>query len=162
MRPGAQGEAPENYVLRLAEEKARALAAPGQLVIGSDQVAVLAGKVLGKPSDRATAEAQLQRLSGNEAEFLTGLCLLHDDRIRTHCAHVRARYRNLNARQIRNYLDQEDALNCAAALRSEGLGIALLQQIHSDDPTAIIGLPLITLGSWLADAGLDPLDPARY
>lgn len=153
-------EAPDVYVLRLAEEKARRFAAPERVVIGSDQVAVLMGEVLGKPTTRAAAEEQLRQLSGSEAEFFTGLCLVAPDRqARTHCIRTRVCYRKLNVQQIRGYLDHENALGCAATLRSEGLGIALLRQINSDDPTALIGLPLITLAGWLADTGLDPLNP---
>lgn len=153
-------EAPDEYVLRLAEEKARRFAAPGRMVIGSDQVVTSMGKVLGKPGTRVAAEKQLRQLSGREATFYTGLCLLPPNgQARTHCTRIRVCYRMLSAQQIRGYLDRENALDCAATLRSEGLGIALLRKISSNDPTALIGLPLITLTSWLADAGLDPLAP---
>lgn len=154
------GEEPTTYVVRLAVAKARAPAATGQPVIGADQVAVLDGEVLGKPAVRAEAARQLRKLSDREAVFLTGLCLqTPDGRERTHCSRVLVRYRPLDDRQIHHYLDHCEALQCAAALRSEGLGIALLREIRGDDPTALIGLPLITLSNWLAEAGLDPLSP---
>ena len=154
------GETPDTYVVRLAQEKAASCAGPGRLLIGADQVAVLDGQLLGKPTTRAIAEQQLQQLSGHEVSFLTGLCLLNPQgQSRSTCIPVQVRYRELSARQIRSYLDREDALHCSAALRSEGLGIALLQHSHSDDPTALIGLPLITLCTWLIEAGLDPLQP---
>ncbi|MFA7619887.1 MAG: Maf family nucleotide pyrophosphatase [Thiohalomonadaceae bacterium] len=152
------GEAPDALVRRLAEAKARAVAArhPGALVIGSDQVAVLDGVILGKPGDHARAMQQLRAASGKTVLFQTGLCLFDD---RNGSAQVdvvpfRVVFRTLSDAQIENYLRRERPYNCAGSFKSEGLGISLFQRLEGDDPNALIGLPLIRLVDMLAEAGV--------
>lgn len=158
-----EGEASEAYVQRLAEEKARALIAPGRLTIGADQVGVTGqapdDEILGKPADRADALRQLATLGGREVEFLTGLCLVGPDIAWIDCIATRVRFRPLAPARLEAYLAREEVLGCAAAFRSEGLGITLVEWIRGDDPTALIGLPLIRLGQWLERAGMPPLPP---
>lgn len=154
-------EAPVELVRRLSLAKARALVAeaPDALIIGSDQVAVLDGRMLGKPGDEPRAVAQLEAASGRTAHFLTGLCLL--DAVRdTHELAVVAtevRFRTLTSDAIRNYVRREQPFDCAGSFKCEGLGIALFDAITSDDPTALIGLPLIALRAMLERAGFDVL-----
>ena len=152
------GESPEALVLRLAEAKARAGAPqyPDALIIGSDQVAVCAGEVLGKPGNHAAACEQLRRLAGQEVNFLTGLCLYDaaGDRARVELVPFRVLFRPLTDEQIDRYLRIEQPYNCAGSFKSEGLGISLFESMHGDDPNALIGLPLIRLTSWLNAAGI--------
>lgn len=157
----APGEAPEALVQRLAEAKARAVAAhhPGALIIGSDQVAVLDGEVIGKPGDHARAAQQLRAASGKAVLFLTGLCLFDG---RSGVAQVdmvpfRVVFRELSDEQIEGYLTRERPYNCAGSFKSEGLGISLFARLEGDDPNALIGLPLIRLVDMLATAGVNPL-----
>ncbi|MDR2189497.1 MAG: Maf family nucleotide pyrophosphatase [Azonexus sp.] len=151
-------ETPEALALRLAEAKARAVADehPAALIIGSDQVAVAAGKIYGKPGDHARAVEQLRALSGQTVNFFTGLCLYN---ARTGEADVRGvptlvTFRHLNDSEIDNYLRREPAYDCAGSARSEGLGIALLQSLRGDDPNALVGLPLIALCAMLRRQGV--------
>lgn len=152
------GEAPEALVQRLALEKARAVAArhPEALVIGSDQVAVAPdGSVLGKPGSAERAVAQLKAVQGRSVLFLTGLCLL-DGRRGEHqlcCEPFRVHFRALDEERLRRYVEREQPLNCAGSFKSEGLGITLFERLEGDDPTALIGLPLIRLTTFLAAAG---------
>ncbi len=152
------GETPEAMVQRLSEAKARAGAAqfPRALVIGSDQVAVLDGEVLGKPGDHERARVQLQKLSGRTVSFLTGLCLYNaaSDTAETRLVPFRVRFRTLDEARIERYLHREQPYNCAGSFKSEGLGITLFKAMEGDDPTSLIGLPLITLTSLLAKAGV--------
>ena len=156
-------ETPAQTALRLSEAKARSVAAPpaGSLVIGSDQVADCDGQPVGKPGDRASARAMLTLLSGRTVVFHTGIALL--DTTSGRCASalvdVRSTFRRLAAGEIDAYLDRERPYDCAGAVKSEGLGIALFEAIESDDPTALIGLPLIRLTSMLRDAGVPVLAP---
>lgn len=152
------GEHPERLALRLAEAKARAVAAdfPEALIIGSDQVATTNGEIYGKPGDHPRAVAQLQALSGKTVNFYTGLCLLNTQ---TGQAEVQGiptlvTFRQLTNSEIENYLHREPAYNCAGSAKSEGLGIALLERLHGDDPTALIGLPLIALCHMLRRQGV--------
>jgi MAF protein len=153
------GEAPEQLVQRLALEKARAVAGrhPGTLVIGSDQVAVLAdGTVLGKPGSVEKATEQLARASGSTVTFLTGLCL-YNASSGTHqlcCEPFRVHFRALSADAIASYIKKEQPLNCAGSFKSEGLGITLFRRLEGDDPNALIGLPLIRLTDMLAGEGI--------
>lgn len=153
------GEAPEALVQRLALEKARAVAArhPEALVIGSDQVAVAPdGSVLGKPGSAERAVAQLKAVQGRSVLFLTGLCLL-DGRRGEHqlcCEPFRVHFRALDEERLRRYVEREQPLNCAGSFKSEGLGITLFERLEGDDPTALIGLPLIRLTTFLAAAGV--------
>lgn len=152
------GETPEAMVQRLSEAKARAGAAqfPRALVIGSDQVAVVDSEVLGKPGDHERARAQLQKLSGKTVSFLTGLCLYNaaSGMAETRLVPFRVRFRTLDEARIDRYLHREQPYNCAGSFKSEGLGITLFKAMEGDDPTSLIGLPLITLTSLLAKAGV--------
>lgn len=154
-------EPPQVLVLRLAESKARAVAPghPGALIIGSDQVACIDGQVLGKPGGRDAAIAQLQRASGKTVMFHTGLCLLNSatGRAQTLVEPFRVHFRPLTLEQIHGYLDREQPYNCAGSFKSEGLGIALFERLEGEDPSALIGLPLIRLVTLLESEGLDPL-----
>ncbi|MCW8874601.1 MAG: Maf family nucleotide pyrophosphatase [Gammaproteobacteria bacterium] len=152
------GETPEVMVQRLSEAKARAGAAqfPRALVIGSDQVAVVDDEVLGKPGDHELARAQLQKLSGRTVSFLTGLCLYNaaNGIAETRLVPFRVRFRTLDEARIERYLQREQPYNCAGSFKSEGLGITLFKAMEGDDPTSLIGLPLITLTGLLAKAGV--------
>ena len=152
------GEPPEELVQRLSEAKARAGAAqfPRALVIGSDQVAVVDGEVLGKPGGHERAVAQLRKLSGKTVTFLTGLCLYDaaSGEANTRLVPFRVRFRTLDEARIERYLRREQPYNCAGSFKSEALGITLFEGMEGDDPTALIGLPLITLTSLLTKAGV--------
>ena len=151
------GEPPAAMVHRLAEAKARACAsARHALVIGSDQVATLDDEVLGKPGIHQRAADQLRRLSGRAVTFLTGLCLLNTA---TNAAQVdvvpfRVHFRTLDDERIERYLRHDRPYNCAGSFKSEGLGITLFERLEGDDPTALIGLPLICLTDMLAREGV--------
>lgn len=151
-------ESPESLALRLSEAKARAVASefPDALIIGSDQVATVDGKIYGKPGNHERAVEQLRTLSGKTVNFFTGLCLYN---ARTGQAEVRGvptlvGFRQLNDSEIENYLRREPAYNCAGSAKSEGLGIALLAAMQGDDPNALVGLPLIALCDMLRQQGV--------
>ncbi len=153
------GEAAPELALRLAENKARAAAQfySDALVIGSDQVAVLDHQLVGKPGCHEKASALLQKASGTFMTFYTAVCLLNTGNSRKQldvvpCTVV---FRTLNQDMIDSYLRQEQPYDCAGAFKSEGLGIALLEKIITDDPTALVGLPLIRLSQMLAQEGID-------
>ncbi|HTJ97913.1 MAG TPA: Maf family nucleotide pyrophosphatase [Rhodocyclaceae bacterium] len=152
-------ETPAQTAERLAELKARAVADlyPNALIIGSDQVAHLGQQRFGKPGRRENAIRQLQAMRGNAVIFHTGLCLLNTQTGHCQLAGVptEARFRDLSDIEIERYLDKEDALNCAGSAKSEGLGISLLEYMRGDDPTALIGLPLIELSKMLRKEGVD-------
>jgi len=152
------GESPMDLVRRLAEAKARAGAAQASraLVIGSDQVAVVGDEVLGKPGSAERACAQLARLSGQRVVFLTGLCLFNsaEDRTQLEVVPFSVVFRHLSSTQIQDYVRREQPFNCAGSFKSEGLGIALFERMEGDDPTALIGLPLIRLVGMLEAEGL--------
>ena len=151
-------EAPRELALRLALEKAQAVAArkPQAIVIGSDQVADLHGQPLGKPGTHERAAAQLARMSGQTVLFHTAVAVVQASRgfAQSSLATVTVRFRTLDAATIERYLLAEQPYDCAGSAKSEGLGIALLQAIESDDPTALIGLPLIRTAQLLRAAGL--------
>jgi septum formation protein len=158
------GEAPEATALRLAREKAAAVARahPGALVIGSDQVATLDGAQIGKPGDHARALAQLQTMRGRRVVFHTALCLW-DGRLPPDVAaqvaqlenvQVFVSFRDLPDAELDAYLHIEQPYDCAGSAKNEGLGIALLERIDSSDPTALTGLPLIALTGMLRRAGM--------
>ena len=155
------GEAPSTLAERLALAKARDVAGrhPGAVVIGSDQVADLAGTPIGKPGNHARAVEQLVAMSGRTVHFHTAVAVLRPatgfEQVRR--VVVQVRFRSLAAGEIQAYLRAEQPYDCAGSAKSEGLGIALLDAIESDDPTALIGLPLIVTARLLRDAGLDPL-----
>jgi septum formation protein len=156
------GDAPEATALRLARAKAQAIALqhPGALVIGSDQVATLDGEQIGKPGDHARALAQLQTMRGREVVFHTALCLwdsrIVDPEAASQLENVRVfvRFRDLPDAELDAYLRIEQPYDCAGSAKNEGLGIALLERIESNDPTALTGLPLIALTGMLRHAGL--------
>ena len=152
------GESPADRALRLATAKARAVSArhPQSLVIGSDQVAACQGEILDKPGDAARCRGQLTRLSGQTAQFYTA-CVLLGAHPSTHLAHVDTTtvvFRALSAGEIERYVERERPFDCAGGFRVEGSGIALFEYIESQDPTALIGLPLIWLAAALRVAGL--------
>lgn len=154
----APGEHPEQLGRRLAEMKARALASsnPGHLIIGSDQVAALGGNILNKPGDFERAAIQLHASSGKTVTFFTSLALLNSTS--GHCQIAtditRVHFRQLNESEIHNYLHKEQPYDCAGSFKIEGMGIALFDKVESDDPTALIGLPLIKLCAMLRAEGI--------
>jgi septum formation protein len=154
-------EAPADMAMRLARAKARAIAQrfPQAVVIGSDQVADLDGEPLGKPGTHARAVAQLQRMRGRAVVFQTAVAVvcLATGFEASELASVRVQFRNLTNAEIENYLLAETPYDCAGSAKSEGLGIALLASIESDDPTALIGLPLIRTSRLITAAGIDLL-----
>jgi septum formation protein len=158
------GEPPAATACRLAEAKARAVAARvgNALVIGSDQVADLGGNAVGKPGDHAGAAAQLRALSGRRVVFHTAVALVDaaSGRCQLRLVDVATRFRELSPLAIERYLRRETPYDCAGSIRSEGLGIALVESIESDDPSALIGLPLIALVDLLRAEGVDVLEPA--
>ncbi len=149
------------YVCRLAAAKARAIAIsePAALVIGSDQCAVLDGEVLGKPGSHARALEQLRRAQGRTLVFHTGLCLLGIDARIEHVEDVvfEVDFRQLDDARLDAYLRREQPYDCAGSFKAEGLGIALFERLRGDDPTALIGLPLICLVAMLESAGIEVL-----
>ncbi|MCX8086919.1 MAG: Maf family nucleotide pyrophosphatase [Rhodocyclaceae bacterium] len=151
-------EPPAATAERLSLTKAQAVAAraPTALIIGSDQVAYCGHRRYGKPGTREAARCQLRELSGQTVVFHTGVCLLNAQSGRHHLRGIptEVRFRELSDAEIERYLEREDALNCAGSARSEGLGIALLEWQRSDDPTALIGLPLIALAEMLRAEGI--------
>ncbi len=155
------GEAPAALAGRLALAKAQAVAqfAADAVVIGSDQVADLDGRALGKPGNRERAAEQLHAMSGQRVVFHTGVAVVCTARRHEASAVVAAtvRVRRLTAAEIDRYLSLEQPFDCAGSAKSEALGIALLDAIESDDPTALVGLPLIRTCAMLRAVGLDPL-----
>ena len=128
---------------------------PGAVVIGSDQLASLEGEVFGKPGDKQNAIRQLQRIRGQRLDFYTGLCLRNGDsgRQQLDCVHYTVRFRNFTDEEIERYVELEQPYNCAAAFKSEALGISLVAEMLGPDPSALIGLPLISLGAMLRNEG---------
>ncbi|ABM62014.1 Maf family protein [Halorhodospira halophila] len=151
----AATEPPEEAVVRLAREKAYAVAKrhPGALVIGSDQVAALGAEILGKPGSEERAREQLSHYSGQVVRFLTAISVRQDDEEEHLLETVRVRFRTLDAETIDRYVRADQPLDCAGAIRSEGLGAALLESVESNDPSALIGLPLIGLARLLRGKG---------
>lgn len=151
-------ERPEALVLRLAEAKARALAEryPDHLIIGSDQVAVLDGRIIGKPGNHANACAQLQAASGRSLIFLTGLALLNSQsgHCQVDCVPFSVHFRELDAASIDRYLQTEQPYDCAGSFKAEGLGISLFRSTEGEDASSLIGLPLIRLVDMLHAEGL--------
>jgi septum formation protein len=152
-----RGESPTDRALRLATAKAQAVSAryPEALVVGSDQVAAVGGEVLDKPGDAARCREQLKRLSGGTAHFYTA-CVLLGAHSGLHLAHVDTTtvvFRALTGGEIERYVERERPFDCAGGFRVEALGVALFDCIESQDPTALIGLPLIWLAGALRAAG---------
>ncbi len=152
-------ESPEKMVYRLAVAKADSVADafPDHLIIGSDQVAVNNGEVLGKPGHFEAAARQLRLASGREVVFLTGLSLLNakTGNALTEVVEFRVRFRELTELRIRRYLEQEQPYDCAGGFKSEGLGIILFERMIGDDPTALMGLPLMALTRMLEQFGVE-------
>lgn len=159
------GEAPAALALRLALAKAQAVAAqhPQAVVIGSDQVADLHGAPLGKPGDFERAREQLRRMSGQRVMFHTAVAVVRADTgfQKTLLAPVAVTFRVLGEAEIERYLALDEPFDCAGSAKSESLGVALLERIDADDPTALVGLPLMRTCALLRAAGLDPLAAAR-
>lgn len=144
-----ENETPQQLVERLAVEKARSVADknPGSLVIGSDQVAVHGGKIVGKPNTHDRAMQQLREANGQEIMLYTGLSLVNADtgEAQTEVIPFQVVFRNLSEQQLESYLHKEQPYHCAGSVKSEGLGIALLERFEGEDPNTLIGLPLIRL-----------------
>ena len=153
-----QGETPQALVERLAIAKAQAVAAkyPEALIIGSDQVAVHAGQIVGKPHTHERAVEQLRTASGKTVTLYTGLALVNSatGRIQSEVVPYRVLFRPLSEAQIENYLRKEQPYHCAGSVKSEGLGVALLERFEGEDPATLIGLPLIRLIRMLEHEGL--------
>jgi septum formation protein len=149
------GESPADLALRLAGEKAAEVHArePDAFVIGSDQVADLDSRVLGKSGDFETAVAQLRAMSGREVAFHTALCIIGPEFRESAVDTTRVRLRDLGDDEILRYLEAEPAFDCAGSFKAEGLGISLFESIDSRDPTALVGLPLIATARLLRKAG---------
>lgn len=151
-------ETPYDLSLRLSRAKAQAVALlhPGSIVIGSDQVPELDGQPLSKPGTHERATEQLRQMSGRQMNFHTGVCVTCADTgfMESSVVTVQVRFRELNDAEIERYLRAEQPYDCAGSAKSEGLGIALLDAIVSDDPTALIGLPLIRTCQLLRAAGV--------
>lgn len=157
-RPGEEAPA---LVARLAQAKACSVAGSerGALVIGGDQVAVLDGEILGKPGGAAANRRQLERASGKRVQFHTGLCLLAADgsRAQVEVVPFAVHFRALTDDQIAAYVERERAFDCAGGFRSEGLGAALFERMEGSDPSALMGLPLLSLTRMLENEGVDVL-----
>ena len=153
------GELPRTTALRLAEAKARAVESlyPRGLIIGSDQVAVLDGRPIGKPGNLGAALAQLDAMSGRLVVFHTAVCLYNAKSGTSELAEVvtRVQLRSYSPAQAKRYLQAEPAYDCAGSAKIESLGIALTERVESTDPTALIGLPLIALVTMLGNAGIE-------
>ncbi|EPA6638552.1 TPA: nucleoside triphosphate pyrophosphatase [Serratia marcescens] len=155
------GESAEALVLRLAAEKAQALALayPEHLIIGSDQVCVIDGNITGKPHTEENARAQLRQASGQAVTFYTGLALYNgrSKQLQALCEPFHVHFRALSEAEIAAYVRLEQPLNCAGSFKSEGLGIALFDRLEGRDPNTLIGLPLIALLEMLRAEGINPL-----
>ena len=150
------GEAPADTALRLSVLKAEAGAQRGDVIIGSDQVASCGGKRYDKPGDHANAVRQLRELSGKTVEFHTAVTVLESKsrKVQSRVVPCRVTFRTLDEPRIQAYLEREKPYDCSASAKAEGLGIALIKRIDTDDPTSLIGLPLIALSEMLERAGL--------
>ncbi len=155
------GEAADQLVQRLSIEKANAIGErhKNAFIIGSDQVAVINNEILGKPGTIDKAEKQLQKARGRCITFLTGVCLLNSrsGHYQVDIVPYSVYFRELTDEQIKVYIEKEQPLNCAGSFKSEGLGITLFKKMEGEDPTALIGLPLIRLVSMLNNEGFDVL-----
>ncbi len=155
------GESPRHLVVRLAQEKAKSLAArfPDHLIIGSDQVCVLDGIITGKPHTEENAHQQLLKARGSIVTFYTGLALYNSStgHLQTECEPFDVHFRHLSEQEIDDYVRKERPLNCAGSFKSEGLGIALFERLDGRDPNALVGLPLIALCQMLRRENYNPL-----
>jgi len=154
-----ENESPVELVKRLSKAKALAVAKrhPRALIIGSDQVAILNKKILGKPHTHDNAVRQLKAAAGKRVEFLTGLCLYNSatQQAQIACVPFRVHFRQLSNEQIDRYLKQDQPYNSAGSFKSEGLGITLFEKLEGDDPNTLIGLPLIELVRMLHNEGVE-------
>ena len=152
------GEDAAGTAARLAQLKAQSVRAAHRdaLIIGSDQVATSGGRILGKPGDHATAARQLRSVSGKSADFHTAVVLLDaaNGSVQSKVIPCRVFFRPMDDKRIENYLQREKPYDCAGSAKVEGLGIALIARIETEDPTSLIGLPLIALAEMLERAGL--------
>ena len=150
------GELPADTALRLAVLKTKAAAHAGDLIIGSDQVASSGGQRFEKPGTHENALRQLRALSGKAADFHTAIAVLDStsNTLQSRVVPCRVTFRTLDERRIETYLRKEQPYDCAGSAKAEGLGIALIERIETDDPTSLIGLPLIALSAMLERAGL--------
>ena len=148
-------ESPAETALRLAALKAKAAPHRDALIVGSDQVASCNGRRYGKPGNHESAARQLRELSGRTTQFDTAIALLDsaNGQLQTRVVPCRVTFRKLDERRIQKYLEMEKPYDCAGAAKAEGLGIALISRIETDDPTSLIGLPLIALTEMLERAG---------
>lgn len=156
-----EGETPEALCVRLAREKALKVKSMvgDAIVIGSDQVAVLGERILGKPHTRERAIEQLSSMQGQTVYFLTALCIIGEKgEIFETMVPTIVKMKKLSVKTIENYLDREQPFNCAGSAKIEKLGIALMKEVRSTDPTALIGLPLIETVNLLAKAGLEIIE----
>ena len=156
------GESPSELAIRLSQEKAHALisAFPEHLIIGSDQVAVHNNELISKPYTHEKARQQLLRFSEQSVYFLSALCV-HNSLLNTFTSavvHTEVHFRKLGSDEIDRYLTHEQPYDCVGSFKAEGLGIALFSKITSDDPTAIIGLPMIKLCQMLSEHGYEIID----
>ena len=155
------GESPRHLVVRLAQEKAKSLAArfPDHLIIGSDQVCILDGMITGKPHTEENARQQLLKARGSIVTFYTGLALYNSStgHLQTECEPFDVHFRHLSEQEIDDYVRKERPLNCAGSFKSEGLGIALFDRLDGRDPNTLVGLPLIALCQMLRREHYNPL-----
>ena len=151
------GESPRDTARRLAAAKARAAQArfPGALIVGSDQVAELDGHPIGKPGNLANAREQLRMMRGRNVRFHTAVCLLAAERLQEETVTTEVAFREFTDVEAERYLEREPAFDCAGSAKSEALGIALLERLRGDDPTALVGLPLIALSRMLRGEGIE-------
>ena len=156
------GEMPGAMAARLALAKARSIRSPHALVIGSDQVAALDGRILRKPGAEDVAVGQLLDCQGRTVVFYTAVAVVATDsgRVAEHVDRTEVRFRRLERAALERYVRLEQPLDCAGSFKSEGLGVVLFEEIVSRDPTALIGLPLIAVAQALRSLGADPLEPA--
>lgn len=150
-----------HLVLRLAQQKAQSLANryPNNLIIGSDQVCVLDGKITGKPLTEENACLQLTQASGHIVTFYTGLAVFNsaNGQLQTECEPFDVHFRPLTQAEIARYVEKESPLYCAGSFKSEGLGITLFERLNGRDPNTLVGLPLIALCQMLRNEGVNPL-----
>lgn len=160
-----EGEEAVTLAHRLALSKAQAVSAdyPDHLIIGSDQLALFDGDILGKPGDFETACANLRRFSGQRVSFMTGLALIDTGAGRHRVVHdvYYVRFRDLSDAEIESYVSRDQPYDSSGSFRMEGLGIALFDRFEGDDPNTLIGLPLIKLCELLREAGVNPLGDHR-
>lgn len=153
-----ENESPEDFVKRLSLEKAKVVATrhPDALIIASDQCSILSGTIRGKPGNHENAVKQLTESSGKRVSFLTGLCLYDssDDTYQLDLVPFHVDFRTLEATEIESYLRAEEPYFCAGSFKSEGHGVTLFKRMQGDDPTALIGLPLIRLSEMLREKGV--------